>query len=352
MALLDPAEWVGKTVGGWKIDEHLGGGGFGQAGAQYAMKLVQKHVVTKRGKVQKKESQESAALCLERRMYANWLKQQTAVPKLAPGQNYGVQGQGAEAVRYMVLQKCTSMLSHVLQSHPDGLPAADVALLGLQLVRADLLRAFSALPQTLCAAHHTQMPVLKHLHSKGFVYVDMKADNIMFGLPPHEHQAYLLDYGCSQMYRNLFGKDKFQAPNANGTTLYISTWAHDFQAPHPRNDLLSLAYLLCQCANGSLPWQFERSEAALIAAKRACSPADMAGAVPALAEFVRTVQELDLCSVEQLPYARLERILTSLAPASGRYSSCIVADGAAPAKAPAAGAAAATAATGGSRRKR
>lgn len=153
------------------------------------MKLVQKHVVTKRGKVQKKESQESAALCLERRMYANWLKQQTAVPKLAPGQNYGVQGQGAEAVRYMVLQKCTSMLSHVLQSHPDGLPAADVALLGLQLVRAALLRALSALPQTLCAAPHTQMPVLKHLHSKGFVYVDMKADNIMFGLPPHEHQV-------------------------------------------------------------------------------------------------------------------------------------------------------------------
>lgn len=172
------------------------------------------------------------------------------------------------------------------------------------------------------------------------------------GLRVTRTQAYLLDYGCSQMYRNLFGKDKFQAPNANGTTLYISTWAHDFQAPHPRNDLLSLAYLLCQCANGSLPWQFERSEAALIAAKRACSPADMAGAVPALADFVRTVQELDLCSVEQLPYARLERILSSLAPASGRYSSCIVAGAAAPAKAPAAGAAAATAATDGSRRKR
>lgn len=99
------------------------------------MKMTQKFMVTKTGKVQSKESPASAALSMERRMYAQWLNKQDAVPRLAPGQNYGVHGAGAKAVRYMVLQQCTNMLSEVLERQPKGLPLADVARLGLQLVR-------------------------------------------------------------------------------------------------------------------------------------------------------------------------------------------------------------------------
>ena len=167
-----------------------------------------------------------------------------------------------------------------------------------------------------------------------------------FALKAHSDypfQAFLLDYGCTQLYRTLTGSDKFQVANANGTAMYISAFAHAGEAPHPRNDLQSLGYLMAYLANGSLPWQFEPSQAKLVERKLACSPDSIAGDAPAaLEQWISTVNALPLGDPSLIPYAKLEALLQKQAPKNGKFSTAMLGG-----KAPLRSTGAAAAASGG-----
>lgn len=71
-----------------------------------------------------------------------------------------------------------------------------------------------------------QLEFLKIFHQKGWVYVDMKPENIMLGLPGSgkENRSFVVDFGCAMRYR---GFDAAEGGQANGTPNYISIFAHN-----------------------------------------------------------------------------------------------------------------------------
>jgi len=84
------------------------------------------------------------------------------------------------------MEMCNRTLSEVLKKNPQGVPFADVAQVGLHVVSRKVTLLW------LTRLLHTaslQLSVLKELHLKGFVYVDIKTDNIMVGNAVSEHQV-------------------------------------------------------------------------------------------------------------------------------------------------------------------
>ena len=96
---------------------------------------------------------------------------------------------------------------------------------------------------------------LKHIHRIGYLYIDLKDDNIVMILKAIKlknriNNITLIDYGFCEKYY----KDDIDAPRAHGNICYSSINALSGVPVSRKDDIISLCYLLADLYHGYLPW--------------------------------------------------------------------------------------------------
>lgn len=99
---------------------------------------------------------------------------------------------------------------------------------------------------------------LEFLHSKGFVYRDIKPENFVMGLGKMSNLLYVIDYGLCKRYKD--EKTSLHYPyredrQLTGTIRYSSLNSHLGIEQSRRDDLESLCYMMIYFVKGKLPWQ-------------------------------------------------------------------------------------------------
>lgn len=99
------------------------------------------------------------------------------------------------------------------------------------------------------------------MHESGYLYCDLKLNNIVIGGPPElsgprdlHYKARLIDYGLARKYVDENGK---HLPNVTqrvfrGNVVFASKNLFNLDAPSRRDDLISLCYLLLYLVDGDL----------------------------------------------------------------------------------------------------
>ncbi|KAJ6253138.1 ck1 family protein kinase [Anaeramoeba flamelloides] len=99
---------------------------------------------------------------------------------------------------------------------------------------------------------------LEHIHSKSFLYRDIKPENFVIGSGKNKDQIYIIDFGLSKLYRDFWTHKPNQYKNNQslvGTSRYCSINTHLGIEQSRRDDLESLTYMLIYLLKGRLPWQ-------------------------------------------------------------------------------------------------
>ncbi|KAL4491486.1 hypothetical protein ABPG72_008142 [Tetrahymena utriculariae] len=100
---------------------------------------------------------------------------------------------------------------------------------------------------------------IEYVHSKGFVYRDLKPENFMMGKKGKQMQiVYLIDFGLIKRYKD--PKTNKHIPFRDnkgliGTARYVSINTHVGLEQSRRDDFESLIYVLVYFIKGRLPWQ-------------------------------------------------------------------------------------------------
>ena len=94
---------------------------------------------------------------------------------------------------------------------------------------------------------------LEEIHSKGFLHLDVKPDNIL--VDTSGKQVTLIDFGFSRTYMDegLHLPPTGRGP-AQGNAVFCSTAYIKGETPSRRSDIESLAYTLILLEKGKLPW--------------------------------------------------------------------------------------------------
>lgn len=104
------------------------------------------------------------------------------------------------------------------------------------------------------------MDSLQVIHEAGYVYNDLKLDNLVLGnapeLGPNLQKIRLIDYGLAKKYVDENGKhlEEIDTPTFEGNLIFSSYNGQNMRSTSRRDDLLSLCYLLIYCLEGTLPW--------------------------------------------------------------------------------------------------
>lgn len=99
---------------------------------------------------------------------------------------------------------------------------------------------------------------LEYIHSKNFIYRDVKPHNFMTGLDPADYTIYAIDFGLTQLYRHPESHRHIPYKTQRmfaGTIRYTSINTHRGIQQSRRDDMESLGYVLLYFLRGRLPWQ-------------------------------------------------------------------------------------------------
>jgi serine/threonine protein kinase len=91
---------------------------------------------------------------------------------------------------------------------------------------------------------------LELIHAKGIVHCDISSRNVLYSSTRKDY--YLNDFGQSRHYD--YTLEDAKTTELVGSPTYCSHHIHKYYEYMPRDDLISLGYLLYYCATGSLPW--------------------------------------------------------------------------------------------------
>ena len=111
---------------------------------------------------------------------------------------------------------------------------------------------------TLLFTSHSKLLVLKSLHDRHYVHLDVKPDNFMMGTGNRSSQVFLIDFGLTRLFRNPATHKhitQVKGLDITGTVCYSSINSHLGLRQSRRDDLESLAYVIIYLVKGRLPWQ-------------------------------------------------------------------------------------------------
>jgi len=119
---------------------------------------------------------------------------------------------------------------------------------------------------------------LQSLHRLGYVHNDVSPGNLCVGLDVDadgsgtaevaRQQIHLIDLGCCTR-ASTAAAPAVPTCEPVGTLMYASVAAHEGGVPtRPADDLESLGYMTAFLMRGDLPWEYERSERAVVRAKK------------------------------------------------------------------------------------
>jgi casein kinase I family protein HRR25 len=147
------------------------------------------------------------------------------------------------------------------------------------------------------------------------------------GIGKGDRVVHLIDFGLTTAYRDsrtrrhLLQKDN---QTFTGTSLYASINSHKNISHSRRDDLESLAYVLIQLVNGSLPWQNlakprrNKSSDGILKMKLATSAASLCHDIPT--EFITFLNYARKLDFEQKPdYEYLRRVFRDLLVREGYH---------------------------------
>ena len=93
------------------------------------------------------------------------------------------------------------------------------------------------------------LEIIEEMHERNVLHRDIKPENILV----KDGELYLADFGLSAVYRDEKGQ-RIPCPPKQATTKYASIGAHTYSNSCPRDDLVSIGYLLIDLLKGRLPW--------------------------------------------------------------------------------------------------
>ncbi|XP_033736588.1 casein kinase I-like [Pecten maximus] len=97
----------------------------------------------------------------------------------------------------------------------------------------------------------------EYIHSKGYIYRDLKPDNFLSGFGSKENIIYLIDFGLSKRFRDANTLEHIPyLTNKSfvGSLSYASVNAQLGIQQSRRDDMESLGYILVYLLRGTLPW--------------------------------------------------------------------------------------------------
>ncbi|KIJ05407.1 hypothetical protein PAXINDRAFT_21328 [Paxillus involutus ATCC 200175] len=142
---------------------------------------------------------------------------------------------------------------------------------------------------------------LQHIHSRSYIYSNIRPQNILVGpvLPGQQtNELCLFDFSLTQLYRDprTYSHVPFLSSRPLSTILpFASLNHHSGNQLSRRDDLESLAYLLLYLARGSLPWIDTNvtSNSDILQSKESISVAQLCDALPSpFATFLSYARDL------------------------------------------------------------
>ncbi|CAK77898.1 unnamed protein product (macronuclear) [Paramecium tetraurelia] len=162
--------------------------------------------------------------------------------------------------------------------------------------------------------------IISLLHSKGYIYRDIKPENFLMGINKKYNTIYIIDFGLSKKYKDKkTGEHILYKENKGlvGTARYVSLNTHLGIEQSRRDDMESLGYLWLYFLKGSLPWQGlnvnnrEEKYELIKTIKQTISVEDLCHGLPH--EFVKYFQHCRQLKFEEEPdYKRFKMLFRDL----------------------------------------
>lgn len=96
------------------------------------------------------------------------------------------------------------------------------------------------------------LSILQDIHGKGVVHCDISTRNILVNNNGSKKQYYLNDFGQSQHFS--YGLQEKRKEGLKGCPMFCSCHVHEGADYSPRDDLISLGFVLVYCFKKGLSW--------------------------------------------------------------------------------------------------